>query len=213
MTLRPIITPGEVGELSRPCYTEEATLERIIAEAEREDLKPRLGDRLYLALKQDQEEMTSEQRLLLLGGEWVSADGRVHYLTGIKTALAYFAYSRVIRDGNIQATRYGARVKNDDNSIQSEREERQRHYRQAFSSADAYLAECLAYVRVNADVLGIKPRAVRANRTSFRVIGADVPKTQVATPVQGAALGLGCINLQSESIRVEGTTLIFEPKL
>ena len=127
MTLRPIITPGEVGELSRPCYTEEATLERIIAEAEREDLKPRLGDRLYLALKQDQEEMTSEQRLLLLGGEWVSADGRVHYLTGIKTALAYFAYSRVIRDGNIQATRYGARVKNDDNSIQSEREERQRH--------------------------------------------------------------------------------------
>lgn len=213
MTLRPIITPGEVGELSRPCYTEEATLERIIAEAEREDLKPRLGDLLYLALKQDAEEMTSEQRLLLLGGEWVSADGRVHYLTGIKTALAYFAYSRVIRDGNIQATRYGARVKNDDNSVQSEREERQRHYRQAFASADAYLAECLSYIRANAVILDAEPRVAKANRTVFRVIGADVPRTAPTAPSQGAGLGQGCINLQSDSIHVEGDTLIFEPKL
>ena len=43
MPLRPLILPAEVGQLARPCYADEALLTQIIAESEREDIRPRIG--------------------------------------------------------------------------------------------------------------------------------------------------------------------------
>ena len=51
MPLRPLILPAEVGQLARPCYADEALLTQIIAESEREDIRPRIGATLFVALK------------------------------------------------------------------------------------------------------------------------------------------------------------------
>lgn len=169
-----LITAEEVSALARPIYADEEIVSSIIAESEREDIKPRIGDRLYLTLKtKGADELTNEESLLLNGGQWTSSNGDVHYLEGLKTALAYFVYSRIVRDGNIQSTRYGARIKSDENSTSTEDTERQRQYRQAFASADRYLAECLAFINRNSSALGEcgREKKMRSNRTKFRVVG------------------------------------------
>ena len=174
MALRPLILPAEVGELARPCYADDALLTQIIAESEREDIRPRIGAAIYVALKEasTEEDLTGGMRVLLLGGTWTDSAGKVRYLDGLKTALAYYVYGRVIRDGNITSTRYGAVIKSDENSNSaSDTAERQRQYRQAFAAADTMLTEAVNYI-IAAQLGGCEdvPRAT-SNRARMSVIG------------------------------------------
>lgn len=174
MALRPLILPAEVGELARPCYADDALLTQIIAESEREDIRPRIGAAIYVALKEaaTEEDLTGGMRVLLLGGTWTDPAGKVRYLDGLKTALAYYVYGRVIRDGNITSTRYGAVIKSDENSNSaSDTAERQRQYRQAFAAADTMLTEAVNYI-IAAQLGGCEdvPRAT-SNRARMSVIG------------------------------------------
>ena len=174
MALRPLILPAEVGELARPCYADDALLTQIIAESEREDIRPRIGAVIYVALKEasTEEGLTGGMRVLLLGGTWTDPAGKVRYLDGLKTALAYYVYGRVIRDGNITSTRYGAVIKSDENSNSaSDTAERQRQYRQAFAAADTMLTEAVNYI-IAAQLGGCEdvPR-VTSNRARMSVVG------------------------------------------
>lgn len=174
MPLRPLILPAEVGQLARPCYADEALLTQIIAESEREDIRPRIGATLFVALKSTESDadLTGSLRILLLGGEWTDDSGRMHYLDGIKVALAYYTYGRVIRDGNITSTRYGAVIKSDDNSNSaSDNAERQRQYRQAFDTADTMIVEAVNYITAM-KVGGYEDcPGIRSNRAKISVIG------------------------------------------
>ena len=174
MPLRPLILPAEVGQLARPCYADEALLTQIIAESEREDIRPRIGATLFVALKSTESDadLTGSLRILLLGGEWTDNSGRMHYLDGIKVALAYYTYGRVIRDGNITSTRYGAVIKSDDNSNSaSDNAERQRQYRQAFDTADTMIVEAVNYITAM-KVGGYEDcPGIRSNRAKMSVIG------------------------------------------
>ena len=166
--------PAEVGQLARPCYADEALLTQIIAESEREDIRPRIGATLFIALKSTESDadLTGSLRILLLGGEWTDNSGRMHYLDGIKVALAYYTYGRVIRDGNITSTRYGAVIKSDDNSNSaSDNAERQRQYRQAFDTADTMIVEAVNYI-TTMKVGGYEEcPGIRSNRAKMSVIG------------------------------------------
>lgn len=181
MALRPLILPAEVGELARPCYADDALLTQIIAESEREDIRPRIGAAIYVALKEasTEEDLTGGMRVLLLGGTWADPAGKVRYLDGLKTALAYYVYGRVIRDGNITSTRYGAVIKSDENSNSaSDTAERQRQYRQAFAAADTMLTEAVNYI-IAAQLGGCEdvPR-VTSNRARISVVGTADGGTQ-----------------------------------
>ena len=175
MPLRPLILPAEVGQLARPCYADEALLTQIIAESEREDIRPRIGATLFVTLKSTESDadLTGSLRILLLGGEWTDNSGRMHYLDGIKVALAYYTYGRVIRDGNITSTRYGAVIKSDDNSNSaSDNAERQRQYRQAFDTADTMIVEAVNYITAM-KVGGYEDcPGIRSNRAKMSVIGS-----------------------------------------
>lgn len=168
--MRNLITYEEISQLARPCTTDRDMAEAMIAEAQRVELKPRLGDALYMKiLAEDPEERF---RILLEGGEWKCSCGE-HLLTGIKTALAYYALARIVRDGNIQATTYGTAVKDDQYSTDPERTERQRQYRELFSQADIYIAEAINYLSQNRSqfpeykVCG----KIRSNRMQIKIIG------------------------------------------
>lgn len=168
--MKNIITYEDLSTLARPCTTERETAEAFIAEAQRIDLKPRVGDALYLAMCQDKPE--TRIAFLLDGGQWADGSG-ARLLTGVRTALAYYALARIVRDGNIQPTTYGAVVKDDQYSADAEKAERQRQYRELFSQADAYMAEVLGYLDCKR---GEYPEhscrtTRRNNRMTVRVIG------------------------------------------
>ena len=168
--MRNLITYEEISQLARPCTTDEDMAKAMIAEAQRVEIKPRLGDALYLKLMEDE----PEERLgvLLNGGVWKDSCGD-HLLTGIKTALAYYALARITRDGNIQATTYGTAIKDDQYSQDPEKTERQRQYRELFSQADSYMAEALNYLAHNKQTFPeYKTCAkMRSNRMTIRTIG------------------------------------------
>lgn len=168
--MKNLITYEDISQLARPCSTDRDMAEAMIAEAQRVELKPRLGDALYLKLMEDEPEDRFD--LLLNGGVWEDDCGN-HLLTGVKTALAYYALARIIRDGNIQTTTYGAVVKDDQYSADAERTERQRQYRELFSQADTYMAETLTYLVKNCRAFPeYKARGkMRSNRTTIKIIG------------------------------------------
>lgn len=168
--MRNLITYEEIGLLARPCTTERETAEALIAEAQRVELKPRLGDPLYIELMKDQPD--PRFTVLLEGGVW-ECGKTAGLLTGIKTALAYYALARIVRDGNIQPSTYGAVVKDDQHSQDPEKTERQRQYRELFAQADAYMAEALEYLGHNREQFPEYTcrTSRRNNRMTVRVIG------------------------------------------
>lgn len=141
------ITYEDISRLARPCTTEPELAEAMIAEAQRVELKPRLGDALYVAVGEDDKE--GRFRTLLDGGQWKDRCGETRLLTGLRTALAYYALARIIRDGNIMPSTYGAVIKDDQYSAEAEKAERQRQYRELFAQADSYMAEVLQYLSHN----------------------------------------------------------------
>lgn len=198
--MRNLITYEEISQLARPCTTDEDMAKAMIAEAQRVEIKPRLGDALYLKLLELDEsfivdaggasansgvEIDSEEdaistissldpyQILLEGGQWIDSSGSAHLLTGVKTALAYYALARITRDGNIQETRYGSVMKDDQYSTDPEKTERQRQYRELFGQADSYMAEALNYIAQNrATFPEYKTCAkMRSNRMTIRTIG------------------------------------------
>ena len=199
--MRNLITYEEISQLARPCTTDREMAEAMIAEAQRVEIKPRLGDALYLKLLNPESDeiiidggsaasfhdliidATPETRttvselnpytLLLEGGLWVDCNGQQNLLTGIKTALAYYALARIVRDGNIQATTYGASIKDDQYSADPEKTERQRQYRELFSQADSYMAEALTYISKNSDAFPEYQAQgkMRSNRMTIKTIG------------------------------------------
>lgn len=168
--MRNLITYEDISQLARPCTTDRDMAEAMIAEAQRVELKPRLGDALYLKLMEDEPE--ERFNVLLNGGIWAGDCGD-NLLTGVKTALAYYALARIIRDGNIQATTYGSVVKDDQYSADPERAERQRQYRELFSQADSYMAEALTYLTRNCRTFPeYKVQGkMRSNRMTIKTIG------------------------------------------
>lgn len=141
--MRNLITYEELSLLARPCSTDRELAEAFIAEAQREDIRRRIGDKLYLQLI---EEFPNGRFDILLNGG-TSGDS---YITGLKTALAYYALARIIRDGNIKATSYAAVIKDDQHSTDPDTAERQRQYRELFGQADGIMSEVLTYLADNA---------------------------------------------------------------
>ena len=172
--IRNLIEYEEISLLARPCSTDRELAEAMIAEAQRMDLRPSLGDGLYLALVgRSEREQPLQYKLLLEGGEYVARCGKSRLLTGVKTALAYYTLARLVRDGNIYPSSYGAVVKNDEHSVEADQAERSRQYRELFAQADRYMAEALAYVRNNSANFPEYecPGKMTSNRTTFKIIG------------------------------------------
>lgn len=198
--MRNLITYEEISLLARPCTTDEDRALAMIAEAQRVEIKPRLGDALYLKLLEmdggfiiDAGDAEADYGLvidsaedaistvysldpyqtLLEGGQWVDSCGAVHLVTGIKTALAYYTLARITRDGNILETRYGSVQKDDQYSSDPEKAERQRQYRELFGQADSYMAEALNYIAQNSpDFPEYTACAkMRSNRMTIKTIG------------------------------------------
>lgn len=165
---RPIIEPSDVAKLARPCDCDDDVILRTIEESEMLDIKPTLGDALFLRLGTH-----VEFDRLLNGGEYQNDKGETFVFAGLKRTLAYYVWARLVKTSTNHLTRFGYVVKQDDHSRATEFKERQIAYNDAFAIADGYMKQCLAYIIANPEIFAdyYKKGSLKANRTKFKIIG------------------------------------------
>lgn len=170
-SFEPMIQTFEVGELARECESDDATILRFIREAELNDIRPTLGDSLYMAIKSAPEEFVT----LLNGGTFEGCGAVERSFVGVKTALAYYVWGRLMKASPYKLTRFGVVVKNDDYSHQPDWKERQVAYNDAFSIADRYMKDCLDYISSTPDLAQYMNccdgSEVRSRRNFTKIIG------------------------------------------
>lgn len=166
-----LITTEEVSKLSRDMsiHLDNFKIEAYIRESENIDIKDALGDALFLDVK----EHPDKYGTLLNGGEYDSKCGTKRTFIGLKAALAYYAYSRIVKNGDGNVSRFGFVNKESEYSSRSDIKEKVMAYNDTFSVADRYLKECVRYLNDCKSNFPLYKGGgkLKANRTVFRIIG------------------------------------------
>lgn len=141
-----LITPNDVLALSRNASASinPKDIEVYIEEAEQLDIKPTLGTPLYLRLLSNVGDKTANH-LLLYGGKYEGGNGTILF-AGLRKALAYYVYGRMIKNGGRTATRFGFVEKQGDYSARVEYKERLDASNDATLVADSYMKEVLNFI-------------------------------------------------------------------
>lgn len=141
-----------------------------IREAEMLDLAPAIGPSLYATLslagdipcaddlapvmdargnlvreRTPESQLTPEARTLLEGGLWTDGDGCRRSTQGIRVALAYYAYARLVRNHSVSVTSYGVVTKMGDESNPATDRTIAEVAADARKIGDQVLTEALAY--------------------------------------------------------------------
>lgn len=162
-----IITPEEIGVLARPCTIDEDVALNYIEESEMQDIKPIIGDVLFLDIADN----PSKYEQLLDGGMYENK-GEKYVFAGLKRTLAYYAWARMVKCGVNHLTRFGFVAKNGDYSHSVDWKERQTAYNDAYAVADGYMNECLAYLKAQGLLKSTDNVSKISNkRTFYRTIG------------------------------------------
>lgn len=166
-----LITTSEVATLSRgmSVHIDEDKIETYIRESESIDIKSALGDELYLDVKEHSE----KYELLLDGGTYEDNRGEKKMFMGIKTALAYYTYARIVKNGDGNVTRYGFVQKENEYSSRPDIKEKVMAYNDAFSIADRYLKECVLFLNEKNDEYPLYKGLgmMKVNRIKSKLIG------------------------------------------
>lgn len=155
--MKHLLTINELRTLGRPIgKVAEDKLIAFISEAEQLHIKPILGDELFLDLleeaeKDDDEQKDTVKQTLLNGGTYIINEGtekeKIRSFMGLKVALSYFVYAQNLMVGDIESTRFGSVIKENDFSSRVSSKERSSAYNNTMEVANAYLKECLDYCR------------------------------------------------------------------
>lgn len=154
--IKTLITPAEISTLARPCYADEEKALAYIVEAEQNNIKPAIGDDLFIQLKE------GGQTFLLEGGIY-ERNGKRYYLNGIKKALAYFVISRLYESSTTELTRQGAVNRRSEYSDNADNSEIISVSRETYAIANRYMEEIERYLgtdvkntsqRVHFDLIG-----------------------------------------------------------
>jgi len=173
MESKHILTVEEFRELARPTskHVDEKEVTAFISECENLNIIKAVGLDTFEALVGD--EVDEEHRVLLEGGVWTQTmqDGKERKrmrCVGLKQALAYFVYAKMIQsDGGI-VTRTGMMRHDDEHASHADDKNRVRRYNDAMNVAEEYLTGCLLYWR---SVKGDEVRPVRGSRVHVHAIG------------------------------------------
>lgn len=161
-----LITREDIDRECRPCNAQDALVDRCIEEAQNLDIIPAVGAEWWLRLIDRNDD---EQAITLWeGGVYEDVCGEQHIFAGLRKALLYYAYGRVVRSSGGVATRYDFVVKADQYSDSADIKAKAQAYNEAFATADGYKAQALAYL---ASVAACAKRVIRNNRLSVKKIG------------------------------------------
>lgn len=146
-----------------------------IEEAERLDIKPQIGDSLFLSLVKwaENADAIDNERYseLMQGGEYEGKKGKKREFKGLQAALNYYVYARLVKYNNFSLTRFGFVEKQDQYSQKADLKERLVMEKDTRSVADTYMAECLEYLEVNKESFPEFSKGTQKNRLRISIIG------------------------------------------
>lgn len=156
-----IITPEEVVNLGRPIgKVDDTKLLAYITEVEQMNIKPVLGDELFLKLLAEGED-NDLFKILLNGGTYKDRSAsQEKTFVGLRTAMSYFVYAQNVMSGDFHSTRYGMRLKDGDYSTGISSKERSDCYNNAMEVAQHYLKECVAFCKAKNLISGPRYKGV-----------------------------------------------------
>ena len=160
----PLISPAQFRELARPVslHVDDSEIAQFVRECEDVFIIPAIGWVNFKSAITNSEwdytfDNTFASSIFLDGGEYDPADGtcccggtagELRYCNGLRKALAYFVYAKMLRnDGNILA-RAGAMQHNDQYAYHTDQSSLKR-YNDTMDIAEKYLGECLDYANVH----------------------------------------------------------------
>lgn len=165
-----LITEAEISTLARPCYIDHEKAKQFIIEAEQQDVKAKMGDGLWAWINTNRG--TAEGILLLDGGEWTDRRGNTHVMGGLKKALAYFTFARIVTGANIEMTRTGAVNRTSDHTMRSDWQERLQVSRECHAIGQNYLDEAMLWAMSQDQLSSIcHPHRSDNYRTKIKIIG------------------------------------------
>lgn len=166
-----LITIEEVMSLARDMsqHVDKPKVEVYLRESEYIDIKSALGDALFLDVKEHPEKYST----LLDGGVYETECGVKKVFAGLKTALAYYTFARVVKNGDGSVSRFGLVKKESEYSSHADLKEKMIAYNDAFDVANRYLKECVVYLRDNKKQFPLYEGkgGLKANQTVFRILG------------------------------------------
>lgn len=149
-------------------HMDEDKVNTYIRESENIDIKSALGDALFLDVKKN----TEKYSVLLEGGEYEYCEHKRTFV-GLRTALAYYTYARIVKNGDGNVTRFGYVNKDSEYSSMADVKLKTQAYNEAFSIADTYLKECVMFLEANKKDYPLYKGngGIKSNRTKFRILG------------------------------------------
>ena len=179
---KPLLTVEQFKALARPVslHMDTQTVEQFIRECEDAFIIPAITYRQFKGAVECENNTPWDNTfddsfstvLFLDGGEWKQDEGtekeQLHWCSGIRKALAYFVYARLMRaDGSI-VTRAGAMRHRDDRADHTD-DSKLRQYNDTMAMAERYLAECVAYLKMHLRDNNIKK--IHTTRAKITAIG------------------------------------------
>ena len=161
-----LITREDIDRECRPCNAQDALVDRCIEEAQNLDIIPAIGADWWLRVLDRNDDAVAT--LLWEGGIYRDTCGNAHIFAGLRKALLYYAYGRIVRSSGGVSTRFDFVVKADQYSDSTDLQAKVQAYNEAFANADTYKAQCLAYL--NTSETCCKRKMVN-NRLSVKKIG------------------------------------------
>lgn len=106
-----LITRENIDKECRPCSAQDALVDRCIEEAQNIDIIPTIGADWWLRILNRDEDAVAT--LLWEGGIYKDTCGQAHIFAGLRKALLYYSYARVVRSSGGVSTRFDFVVKAD----------------------------------------------------------------------------------------------------
>lgn len=172
-----LTTPDSVREDVRP-MSNKIKDDRIlpyIEEVEQRIVKPRISDELYidLLLWIDAEDKTSfpeEYEMLMNGGIYETYSGKKIF-KGLKMAVNYYVYAKILKNNDLNITRFGVVSKEEEYSSRVELSNRLAAEKDVLQVADGYISECIDYLNVTKNITKFKKAGKQRSRLDLSVIG------------------------------------------
>lgn len=146
-----LITLDEFLQLTRPTskHLDETEVIAFVREVEDLHIIPLIGTELYNTLVTAvlDSDLTAEQRILFKGGTWSSSCGcnTDKVCAGLKRAVAYLAYARMVAVNGGIVTRTGYYQHNDTYADRTDDKNRANARRDVQNMAEFYLGQCVEY--------------------------------------------------------------------
>lgn len=164
-----LVNRKDINDEVRPTSADEALVNRCIEEAQMLDIKPAIGDDVYMRLFNMEEDVTAQ--LLWNGGVYQDCSGNNRIFAGLRKALLYYAYARLVRTQGGTSTRFDFVVKADQYSDSTDLQAKVQAYNEAFAIADGYKVQALQYMASNPQAFGSCNKKITNNRISVKKIG------------------------------------------